>query len=230
MQNVCANCRRPLVDPNGTCYACSPRTREPTAITHSPTPKDAAEAPTAKASSVSTIFTAVGLILIAEAVAPSWADKFYKFVNLFLQIPPDEAMELTISVMVLTTSILFGIWIYDRWSAVRMAERTWVPAWLTVLMCLAPVVSIGATLYFVSTIRNHFDGRDGDFLFKDVAFSTWLWWTSYHLALFAGSINASNGSGWEATCVSFGVCCLSFSFIVQEIASSGRAATDDQAE
>lgn len=222
MQVACGNCRRPLKDPHGRCYSCS-ATVQDAPVQSTPTPRPEAN-PEAPSSITAGVIGMVGLLFICEGVAPSWAAKVYVRVGPILGANSlEQASAVILSVTSILAAITFGIWLHDRWSMVRAENPPRIPAWFAVLLCVVPVVAIFATIYLVSTVRNHFSRIESAFLVKNIGIATWIWWISYVVAGFIGSIHAANGSGWEAMCIFFGIACLAFAYIAGDLAGSEHA-------
>lgn len=223
MEHYCGSCGRPIVGQDLRCANCNPGSNEAT----TPGKARSASQPTEQGtgSVIGTLFGLVGALFMLEGTLPAWADKLYlKLLPLsFGRIQPDEAPSAILTMAAWLAAILFAVWLHDRWSQLRHLEGQRIPGWLAVLLCLVPLVSVVASLYFVATMRHRFSGKPGPLLISRIGIGTWLWWATYHLSLLAAGIHAANGSGWAATCILFGLSCWTLSFIDVDIAGTGVA-------
>jgi len=171
------------------------------------------------------LFGLVGALFLLEGTLPAWADKLYlKLLPLsFGLIQPDEAPSAILTMAAWLAAILFAVWLHNRWSQLRRLEGQRIPGWLAVFLCLVPLVSVVASLYFVATLRHRLSEVPGPLLISRIGMDTWAWWATYHLSLIAAGINAANGSGWAATCILFGLSCWALALIVAAVGASRAA-------
>lgn len=218
MEHYCGNCGHPVESADVACSRCRPAQPSGVGQTAAGVHEEAKEPIWTTGSTLGV----VSALFLLEGTVPSWADEVYSRLALlsFGRIQPDEAASFTLSAATVVAAVLFGIWLNDRWSIVRQAGNYTPPGWLAVALCLVPLVSIPATLYFVATIRQRFSDTPGPLMISRIGVATWIWWTTYHLSALAAGINAANGSGWTATCILFGISCGALAYVTSEVRSS----------
>ena len=221
MEHYCGNCGKPISTPNLACPACAPNL----SADRGPFVAEAAALDNGRRTPLADTIAVVGLLFLLEGLLPSWADKIYSTVATlgFGQISPESAPSLVLTAASSLAAILFAVWLHDRWTQLRQVESSAIAGWLAVLLCVTPLISLGATLYFVAKIRHRFSGSQGPLLLSKIQLTTWLWWSSYHFALFSAAIHSHNESGWVATCIAFGLSCLSLVMIFADVAESTLA-------
>ena len=219
--HYCGSCGLPIQGANATCSRCRP-------VQSSEAGQNASGVEAQAEQPFWTTGTALGMVSILfllEGIVPSWADEVYSRIALlsFGRIQPDDAASVTLSAATLFAAVAFGAWLHDRWSTIRHSGNSALPGWVAVTLCLVPLVSIPATLYFVATIRHRFSEAPGPLLISRIGFATWAWWVTYQLAALAAGINAANGSGWPATCILYGISCGILAYVTSDVRSSPLA-------
>lgn len=217
----CGSCGLPIQGANATCSRCRP-VQPSEAVQNASGVEAQAEQPFWTTGSTLGMVSALFLL---EGIVPSWAEEVYSRIALlsFGRVQPDDAASVTLGAATLLAAVAFGIWLHDRWSIVRQSGNSALPGWLAVTLCLVPLVSIPATLYFVATIRHRFSETPGPLLISRIGGATWTWWVSYHLSAMAAGITAANGSGWPATCILYGISCGALAYVTSDAGSSPLA-------
>lgn len=220
MEHYCGSCGRPISGQVLTCVHCNPGSGK--AMTQSMVNTSSEPKKHRTGSAIRDAFVLIGALFLLEGTLPSWADKLYlKLLPLsFGRIQPDEAPSAILTLAAWLAAILFAVWLHNRWSQLRRLEGRRIPGWLAVLLCLVPVVSVVASIYFVATLRHRFSEAPGPLLISRFGMGTWAWWATYHLSVLAAGINAANGSSWAATCILFGLSCWALALIVAEVGDS----------
>lgn len=221
MEHYCGNCGLPVEGADAACGRCRPN--EPSKAGHHAT---AVAAPAEDSAwTTGTTLGMVSVLFLVEGVAPSWAGEVYSSIATlsFGRIHPDDAASVTLTAATVIATVAFGIWLHDRWSIVRQSGNSALPGWVPVALCLVPLISVPATLYFVATIGHRLSDTPGPLLISRIGVATWLWWATYHLSSLAAGINAANGSGWPATCILFGISCGALAYVTTDVRRSELA-------